>query len=197
MDEVKRQESSSQFSEFPEGISLATHESPSKNPSLFQQNPLKFKRGHVSAFLKFWVLVKRNGTNFTRELKVFLIFYIQGFFGVFLACCLYANLNRDYDEFSIESVTMIRNRIGSFFFLTIFYYTSYLSCSSFKMEMESQVIYKEIGSGYYNPLTYFTAKSIIDLIFLLPPTVLQVPVVDLHNLVAIFPAHAARLVYVF
>lgn len=153
----------------------------------------KYRRENVMALKKFSILIRRNAVNFSRELRVFIIFYIQGFFTVLLCSLMYSNLNRDYNEFTQESLTNIRNRIGSFFFLAVYYYVAYLGNGALKMEMESQVVYKEIGSGYYSPFTYFLAKSLIDLAFLLPPTLVQAPLVYMSDIVLPLFAHETKL----
>ena len=133
--------------------------------------------GKVPEYYKFYLLIKRNLLNFSRDKKTFFIFYIQSFFALLLACLIYANLRRDYDTFDVQSLIAIKNRIGSFFFICLNYYISFLGNSAFKMEMESHIVYKDLSAGLYKLRTYFWAKSLVDLVFLLPPVILQIPLV--------------------
>lgn len=83
---------------------------------------------------------------------------------------IFKDLHRDYDTPSDDQIHNLQNRIGSFFFIAISLFVSSITNSGIKMSVESNIIYKEISSGLYGPSVYFWAKSLIDLLILLPLT---------------------------
>jgi ABC-type multidrug transport system ATPase subunit len=139
-------------------------------------NIMMNKSEGVSSFKIFGLLMRRNFNNVVRSKKLFVVYNIQMFFSCLLALIIYKNLTRDYNDF-FKDLVNLRNRIGSFFFITMNIYISSLMNSCFKMEEESQIVYKEISSGMYGSGAYFWSKSLMDLLFLLPPLVPQAPLV--------------------
>jgi ABC-type multidrug transport system ATPase subunit len=142
----------------------------------------------VSAFRIFGLLMRRNYNNVIRSKKLFVVYNVQMFFSCVLALIIYKNLTRDYDDF-FKDLVNLRNRIGSFFFITMNVYISSLLNSCFKMEEESQIVYKEISSGLYGSGAYFWSKSLMDLLFLLPPLIPQSFLVIMDDLVSLLLAH--------
>lgn len=161
------------------------------------ENERPLEVSNISYLKKFWILMKRNFQNVRRSKKLFLVFNIQMFFSAILALLIYKNVHREYDNvFAKDWVTNMRNRVGSFFFVAMNVYISSLMNSCFKMEEESQIIYKEVSNGAYSPSAYFWSKSLMDFLFLLPPLFPLAPVVLAIHLVLLLPPHAAQLYHV-
>lgn len=140
---------------------------------------IKSARFQVNSFVKFWLLIVRGFKNLIQHKKLFFIFNFQMFLIMGITIGVYYNIGRDYDYMPPDGSRNldIRDRIASLFFIAICYYCCILLNSSFSMEEESQVIYKEISGGMYSYGPYFWSKSFVDLFLLLPPVLVQIGLV--------------------
>lgn len=95
---------------------------------------------------------------------------MQTLFIVIFGMILYHNLSQNYgpDIFHINQ-KLINNRVGSFFFLLLNSYFGVLSSSTFKMQGENRIIYKEISGRMYSTGLYYFARMFCDLVFLIIP----------------------------
>lgn len=141
--------------------------------------PLSKNRFKVSALKKFYLLLKRGFSNLVQHKKLFLIFNFQMFMIMAITICVYQRMRRNYDEVDPEKPRNmdIQDRIASFFFVALNFYCCILLNSSFSMEEESQIIYKEISAGQYGYGAYFWSKTLVDLVLLLPPVFAQIFIV--------------------
>lgn len=141
--------------------------------------PEKVGRFKVSAVRKFFHLLTRGFKNLISDKKLFLIFNFQMIAIMLLTLGVYQNMRRDYDKEDPENPRNvdIQDRIASMFFVCLNFYCSVLLNSSFSMEIESQIIYKEISAGQYGYGVYFWSKTLVDWTLLLPPVFIQIYIV--------------------
>lgn len=105
-----------------------------------------------------------------RDPKAFYLYIVQTLFIVLFGMALYHNLSQDYGpDISHINVKLINNRVGSFFFLLLNSYFGVLTCSTFKMQGESRIIFKEISGRMYSTTLYYFARFFCDMIFLIIP----------------------------
>lgn len=133
-------------------------------------------RFRVSEFRKFYVLLKRGFNNLIQHKKLFVIFNMQMIVIMLVTLGVYSRMRRDYDKMDPDHPKNedIQDRIASMFFIAINFYCCILLNSSFSMEEESQIIYKEISSGQYGYGAYFWSKTFVDWVLLLPPVFAQI-----------------------
>ena len=145
-----------------------------RNPAPKARNRFK-----VSSFKKFWLLLGRGFNNLIQHKKLFLIFNFQMFLIMFVTLGVYQRMRRDYDKMDPEHPKNqdIQDRIASFFFVSVNFYCCILLNSSFTMEEESQIVYKEISAGQYGFGAYYWSKTLVDLVLLLPPVIVQIFIV--------------------
>ncbi len=138
--------------------------------------PPSKSRFKVGVFKKFYLLLKRGFGNLVQHKKLFLIFNFQMFLIMAITIAVYQRMRRNYDEVDPDKPRNmdIQDRIASFFFVALNFYCCILLNSSFSMEEESQIIYKEISAGQYGYGAYFWSKTLVDLVLLLPPVFAQI-----------------------
>ena len=152
---------------------------PLNNQDLRQrQESIKFKLSKLSNpytrindFVKFFLILKRSIRILFNNKAQFLVFNVQMFLIMAIIIGVYYTEGRDYDQIPPAGQDMnedVRNRIGSMFFIGINYYACFLVNSAFSIDSETSIIYREVSSGIYGPGAYFWARSISDLVLLLP-----------------------------
>lgn len=126
-------------------------------------------RFKVNVFKKFTLLLTRGFNNLIQHKKLFIIFNIQMIVILLVTLGVYSRMRREYDKMDPlhPKNEDIQDRIASFFFVAINFYCCILLNSSFSMEEESQIIYKEISAGQYGYGAYFWSKTIVDWVLLL------------------------------
>lgn len=159
---------------------LANPEKEKEIDLLRKPAPKGVNRFKVNSFKKFLNLLKRGFYNLIQDKKLFVIFNLQMIAIMLVTIGVYSRMRRDYDKMDPEHPKNqdIQDRIASFFFICVNFYCCILLNSSFSMEGESQIIYKEISGGMYGSGAYFWAKTLVDLILLLPPVFVQIYLVD-------------------
>lgn len=157
--------------------------------------PVGKNRFKVGTFRKFSLLLKRGFSNLIQHKKLFVIFNLQMFFIMLITVTVYYRMGRDYDKVDPENPKNIdiQDRIASFFFVAINFYCCILLNSSFTMDEESQIVYKEISAGQYGYGVYYWSKSLVDWVLLLPPVLIQIYLVSCINGVFLLFAHGPDL----
>lgn len=140
---------------------------------------LKSSRFQVNPLVKFWLIMVRGVKNLSKDKQLFLLFNFQMFLITGITISVYSGMGRNYDYMPPDGSRNIdiHDRIASLFFIAINFYCCILLNSSFSMEGESQIIYKEISGGMYSYGPYFWSKSLVDLVLLLPPVFVQIGLV--------------------
>lgn len=138
--------------------------------------PKARNRFRVGACKKFTLLLQRGFNNLIQHKKLFVIFNLQMILIMLVTLGVYARMRRDYEKVDPEHPKNedIQDRIASFFFIAINFYCCILLNSSFSMEEEAQIIYKEISGGMYGYGAYFWSKTFVDWVLLLPPVFVQI-----------------------
>lgn len=117
--------------------------------------------------VQFWFLLQRSVVEGLRDVTLFLATIVGTVFvGVFMGQ-LFRHLN--------NRIVGIQNRIGFLFFLCI--YWTLTSLSSLNIFVGERKLYnREVQAGFYNPLMYYLAKAIHELLTLrfLPPLLFTV-----------------------
>ena len=152
-------------------------------------------RFKVNSFKKFLILLTRGFNNLIQDKKLFVIFNLQMIAIMLVTLGVYSRMRRDYDKMDPDYPKNqdIQDRISSYFFIAVNFYCCILLNSSFSMEVESQIIYKEISAGQYGYGAYFWAKTLVDLILLLPPVLAQIYLVRYCHRVLLLHAHGSNL----
>ena len=131
-------------------------------------------------FLKYLTLIKRDYKVTFREPKSFILYIVQLIMVSAFGCALYTSLNQDYTKDDTLQIQLIKNRIGSFFFLLMNLYINLLMNSSFKMGAENVIIYKEINDSHYSSVVYYLAKYFCDFTLLIVPSIMVIYPVSLN-----------------
>lgn len=162
---------------------------------LKRPTPVAKNRFKVGTFRKFSLLLKRGFSNLIQHKKLFVIFNLQMLFIMLVTVTVYHNMGRDYDKMDPENPKNIdiQDRIASFFFVAINFYCCILLNSSFTMDEESQIVYKEISAGQYGYGAYYWSKSLVDWVLLLPPVFFQIFLVGSIKGVFLLFAHGSDL----
>lgn len=141
---------------------------------------------------KIMLLFSRSLHNTLKDKQLFVLYIMQQLLSMIFVSIIYKNMNRNYDSTSADGRANVKNRIGSFFSIVMNTYISALINTSMKMGQESSIIYKEIKGGLYHPWIYYSTKSVIDLLILIPLIALTLTGVTRVLLVLLLVSYAAR-----